>query len=78
MDTDLHPKGGKKKKGKGKKRSKPTAQITTPSHPEHTLLTSGYTSALITTQDPCTSTHEHYCVHGNCKFIDGLLEPVCT
>uniref|UniRef100_A0A674MXD6 Amphiregulin n=1 Tax=Takifugu rubripes TaxID=31033 RepID=A0A674MXD6_TAKRU len=38
----------------------------------------GYTSTWITTEDPCISTHEHYCVHGNCKSIDGLLEPVCT
>ncbi|TWW60314.1 proheparin-binding EGF-like growth factor [Takifugu flavidus] len=77
-DTDVHPKGGKKKKGKGKKKSRSMRRSTTPLNPEHALLTSGYTSTLITTEDPCISTHEHYCVHGNCKSIDGLLEPVCT
>lgn len=53
-------------------------RVTTPSNPQHTLLTSGYTSTLMTTQDPCTSTHEHYCVHGDCKYFEGLQEPVCT
>lgn len=53
------------------------SRSTTPFNPEHTLLTSGYTSTLIT-DDPCTSTHEHYCIHGSCKYIDSLQEPVCT
>lgn len=78
VDAGLHPKGGKKKKGKGKKKNKPTGRISTPSNPGHTLLTSGYTSTLMAKQDPCTTTHEHYCVHGTCIYIDGLAEPVCT
>lgn len=77
-DADVHPKGGKKKKGKGKKKSRSMRRSTTPLNPEHTLLTSGYTSTLMTTEDPCISTHEHYCVHGSCKYIDSLQEPVCT
>ncbi|XP_019119276.2 proheparin-binding EGF-like growth factor isoform X1 [Larimichthys crocea] len=75
----LHPNGKderRKKKGKGKKR-KHKSKSTTAFNPEHTLFTNGYTSTLSTTEDPCTSTHLGYCIHGYCKYIEGLQEPVC-
>uniref|UniRef100_A0A3B3V936 Amphiregulin n=1 Tax=Poecilia latipinna TaxID=48699 RepID=A0A3B3V936_9TELE len=28
-------------------------------------------------KDPCTSTHLGFCIHGYCKYIEGLKEPVC-
>ncbi|KAG8011846.1 Proheparin-binding EGF-like growth factor, partial [Nibea albiflora] len=74
-----HPSGKderKKKKGKGKKR-KHKSKSTTAFNPEHTLFTNGYTSTISTTEDPCTSTHLGYCIHGYCKYIEGLQEPVC-
>nr|XP_046241295.1 proheparin-binding EGF-like growth factor isoform X2 [Scatophagus argus] len=66
----------KKKKGKGKRRNKHKSKSTTPFNPEHTLFTSGH-STLSTTEDPCTSTHLGYCIHGYCQHIEGLQEPVC-
>lgn len=76
---ELHPSGDerRKKKGKGKKRNKHRSKSTTPFNPEHMLHTNGYTSTLSTTEDPCTSTHLGYCIHGYCKHIEGLEEPVC-
>ncbi|GAA6226466.1 proheparin-binding EGF-like growth factor [Lates japonicus] len=75
----LHP--GKderrKRKGKGKRRSRHKSKSTTPFNPEHTVFTSGYTSTLTTAEDPCTTTHLGYCIHGYCKHIEGLHEPVC-
>ncbi|XP_035514614.1 proheparin-binding EGF-like growth factor [Morone saxatilis] len=67
----------KKKRGNGKKRNKHKGKSTTPFNPEHTFFTNGYTSTLSTTEDPCTSTHLTYCIHGYCKHIEGLQEPVC-
>ncbi|XP_036952755.1 proheparin-binding EGF-like growth factor [Acanthopagrus latus] len=65
----------KKKRGKGKRRNK--SKSTTAFNPEHTFLTSGYTSTHSSTDDPCTTTHLGYCIHGYCKYIEGLSEPVC-
>lgn len=67
----------RRKRGKGKGRSKGKGRTTTPLNPEHSFSTSGYTSTLSTTHDPCTSSHLGYCIHGYCKHIEGLLEPVC-
>ncbi|XP_026177958.1 proheparin-binding EGF-like growth factor [Mastacembelus armatus] len=77
--AESHPSqdGKKKKKGKGKSRNRPKNKSTTPFNPEHTVFTKGYTSTLSTTEDPCTSTHLGYCIHGYCKHIEGLQEPVC-
>ncbi|KAM3611922.1 uncharacterized protein V6R79_025916 [Siganus canaliculatus] len=76
---ELHPNRDerKKKKGKGKKKNKHRGHATTAFNPENTFLTSGYTSAFSTTEDPCTTTHLGYCIHGYCKAIEGLQEPVC-
>uniref|UniRef100_A0A3B5BE46 Amphiregulin n=1 Tax=Stegastes partitus TaxID=144197 RepID=A0A3B5BE46_9TELE len=52
---------------------------TTAFNPEHTLYTSRSTSTstLSAGEDPCTSTYLGYCIHGHCKYIEGLKEPVC-
>ncbi|KAM9858468.1 uncharacterized protein areg isoform 2-T2 [Aulostomus maculatus] len=77
---DFHPSKDekKKRKGKGKKKNKYRNKSTTAFNPEHTFLTSGYTSTLSTTENPCTSTHLGYCIHGYCKYMEGLPEPVCV
>ncbi|XP_077457508.1 uncharacterized protein areg [Stigmatopora argus] len=67
----------KKRKGKGKKKNKQKSKSTTAFNPEHTSSTQGQTSATGTTEDPCTSTHLGYCIHGFCQGIEGLQEPVC-
>ncbi|KAK9523082.1 hypothetical protein VZT92_019509 [Zoarces viviparus] len=69
--------GKRKRKGKGKKKNRHRNKSTTPLSPEHVFYTNGYTSTLSTTEDPCTSTHLSYCIHGYCKYIEGLQEPVC-
>ncbi|KAM4577042.1 uncharacterized protein areg [Odontesthes bonariensis] len=66
-----------KRKGKGK-RNRHKSKITTPFNPEYTVFTNKHTSTLSTTEDPCTSTHLGYCIHGNCKYMEGLQEPVCV
>lgn len=73
---ELHPER-RQKKSKGKRKNKHRSKSTTPFNPEHTFLTSGYTSTFSTTEDPCASTHLGYCIHGYCKHIEGLQEPVC-
>ena len=79
LSTELHSgtSGGKKKKGKGKKKNKHRSNSTTPLNPQHTDFTTGHAATLNTTKDPCTSSHLGYCIHGKCKSIEGLQEPVC-
>ncbi|XP_008286355.1 amphiregulin [Stegastes partitus] len=69
----------KKRKGKGKRRNRHKGKSTTAFNPEHTLYTSRSTSTstLSAGEDPCTSTYLGYCIHGHCKYIEGLKEPVC-
>ncbi|XP_051923251.1 amphiregulin [Hippocampus zosterae] len=67
----------KKKKGKGKKKNKQKSKSTTAFNPEHHFSTQGHTSAVEPTEDPCTSTHLDYCIHGYCQRMEGLQEPVC-
>uniref|UniRef100_A0A3P8P4L3 EGF-like domain-containing protein n=1 Tax=Astatotilapia calliptera TaxID=8154 RepID=A0A3P8P4L3_ASTCA len=76
---DLHPTRDEKKKRKvkGKRRNKHKGKSTTPFNPEHMVFTSGHTSTLRTNEDPCNTSHLGYCIHGYCKHIDGLHEPVC-
>ncbi|XP_005738220.1 proheparin-binding EGF-like growth factor [Pundamilia nyererei] len=76
---DLHPNRDEKKKRKvkGKRRNKHKGKSTTPFNPEHMVFTSGHTSTLRTNEDPCNTSHLGYCIHGYCKHIDGLHEPVC-
>ncbi|XP_055774606.1 secreted protein C-like [Salvelinus fontinalis] len=38
----------------------------------HTHQTSGRV-----TEDPCSSSHKGYCIHGLCKYMADLREPVC-
>ncbi|CAL9707566.1 unnamed protein product [Knipowitschia caucasica] len=75
----------KKKKGKGKRKNRHRVKSTTAINPEHTektYHTSGYTSASSsssssTTEDPCSSSHLDFCIHGHCHYLEGLHEPVC-
>ncbi|XP_070689730.1 amphiregulin [Pempheris klunzingeri] len=67
----------KDRRGKGKRRNKHKSKSTTPLNPGHANFTTRYTSTLTTTENPCTSTHLGYCIHGYCKYIEGLQEPVC-
>lgn len=67
----------RKRRGKGKGKHKGKGRTTTPQTSEHSFSTSGYTSTLSTTRDPCTSSHLGYCIHGYCKHIESLPEPVC-
>ncbi|XP_062236246.1 proheparin-binding EGF-like growth factor [Platichthys flesus] len=64
----------KKRKGNGNKNRR---KATTALIPEPASLSSSVTSAVSTTEDPCTSTHLGYCIHGYCKHIEELREPVC-
>ncbi|KAM6930696.1 uncharacterized protein areg [Xenentodon cancila] len=66
-----------KRKSKGKRKNRQKSKNTTPFNPDHTIFTSGYTSTLTTTEDPCTTTHLGYCIHGYCKYMERLQEPVC-
>ncbi|KAF3695536.1 Amphiregulin [Channa argus] len=78
-DSELNPSkdDGKRSKGRSKRKNRNKSKSTTPFNPEHTDSTNGYTSTLSTTDDPCTTTHLGYCIHGYCKHMDGLQEPVC-
>ncbi|XP_038869775.1 proheparin-binding EGF-like growth factor isoform X1 [Salvelinus namaycush] len=79
---------GKGQKGKvnpGKRRNKNSSKSTTTFNPEHT---SGHTLEFTAehthqtsgrvTEDPCNSSHQAYCIHGNCKYMADLREPVCV
>ncbi|XP_013867193.1 proheparin-binding EGF-like growth factor [Austrofundulus limnaeus] len=68
----------RKRKGKGKGKHRPKDRFTTPLNLEHTVITRRSNSTFSTTQDPCTSTHLGYCIHGHCKYMEGLQEPVCV
>ncbi|XP_027890607.1 amphiregulin [Xiphophorus couchianus] len=67
----------RKRKGKGKRKNRQRSKTITPFNPQHTNITRGHRSTLTSTQDPCTSTHLGFCIHGYCKYIEGLTEPVC-
>ncbi|KAM4745101.1 proheparin-binding EGF-like growth factor [Anableps anableps] len=67
----------RKRKGKGKGKNRQRSKSITLFNPQHTNITRRHTSTLISTQDPCTSTHLGFCIHGYCKYIEGLKEPVC-
>ncbi|KAM9463407.1 uncharacterized protein areg isoform 3-T3 [Salvelinus alpinus] len=79
---------GKGQKGKvnpGKRKNKNSSKSTTTFNPEHT---SGHTLEFTAehthqtsgrvTEDPCNSSHQAYCIHGNCKYMADLREPVCV
>uniref|UniRef100_A0A8D3A640 EGF-like domain-containing protein n=1 Tax=Scophthalmus maximus TaxID=52904 RepID=A0A8D3A640_SCOMX len=76
-ESRLNKEGRKGRRGNGRRGGKNRSKATTSFNPEHTALTNGYTSTLSTTEDPCASTHLGYCIHGYCKHMEGLPEPVC-
>ncbi|XP_029619656.1 amphiregulin isoform X1 [Salmo trutta] len=81
----------RKEKGKGQKgkvnpgKRKNNSKSTTAFNPEHT---SGHTLEFTAdhphqtservTEDPCSSSHQAYCIHGSCKYMADLREPVCV
>ncbi|XP_045072649.1 proheparin-binding EGF-like growth factor isoform X2 [Coregonus clupeaformis] len=76
----------KRKSQKGKRKNRNDSNnSTTAFNPEHT---SGHTPEFTTehphqtsgrvTEDPCSSSHQAYCIHGNCKYMADLREPVCV
>ena len=72
-------KGNKRRnKHKGKRTTTPLRQ----GNGTHTNspYPSSYTPArsLSTTLDPCTSSHLGFCIHGYCKYMEDLREPVCV
>ncbi|KAJ8380918.1 hypothetical protein SKAU_G00016960 [Synaphobranchus kaupii] len=73
--------GRSRKKGKGRKRHKGVSHGTpsgTPRHsPTHTPSFSS-SSTQVEGEDPCSSTHEHYCIHGDCKYRAGLRAATCV
>ncbi|XP_041755794.1 proheparin-binding EGF-like growth factor isoform X2 [Coregonus clupeaformis] len=76
---------GRSQKGKGnkgKRKRKRKSKNTTASNPEHTSsghMSSGHTQQTSgrVTEDPCSSSHKGYCIHGHCKYMADLREPVC-
>ncbi|CAL8250024.1 unnamed protein product [Boreogadus saida] len=80
------PAGESRRRKGNKRRNKHKGKRTTtplrPGNSTHTNspYTSSYTSAhsLSTTLDPCTSSHLGFCIHGNCKYMEDLKEPVCV
>ncbi|XP_056138926.1 proheparin-binding EGF-like growth factor [Lampris incognitus] len=77
-DLHLRKDERRKRKSKGRRKNKQRSKNTTVFNPEHSFHTGGYTSAHTTTMDPCTSTHLGYCIHGLCKYMEDLQEPVCV
>ncbi|XP_072289217.1 uncharacterized protein areg [Eucyclogobius newberryi] len=75
--SNIHNDERKRRKGKGKRKNRVKSKSTTALNPDHTYNTSGYTSGFSTTENPCTSTHLDFCIHGNCYYLEGLHEPVC-
>ncbi|KAM6958786.1 protransforming growth factor alpha [Aplochiton taeniatus] len=76
-------------KGNDKKKKRHKGKTTRAFTPEHSHFTSGhtsgasqglatFTSADAPTEDPCTSSHWRYCIHGYCKYNEELREPVCV
>ncbi|XP_020330174.2 proheparin-binding EGF-like growth factor [Oncorhynchus kisutch] len=80
------------KRNKGKKKKKKT-RTSTAFNPEHTSAghtSTGHTSEFPAThthqtsgrvtevtEDPCSFSHKGYCIHGLCKYMADLREPVC-
>ncbi|KAK0135414.1 Amphiregulin [Merluccius polli] len=77
------PASGKKgrklrsKERRNRHRNKRTTTTTTTFDPEHSSYASGFPQSASIMVDPCTSTHLGFCIHGFCKFMEDLQEPVC-
>ncbi|KAL0979894.1 hypothetical protein UPYG_G00191230 [Umbra pygmaea] len=80
-------------KGNKDRKSNSRSKSTTAFSPAYTsgYLSSGQTAPEIQaghthgvqtlgpiTKDPCSSSHQGYCIHGNCKYMMDLREPVCV
>ncbi|XP_036792374.1 proheparin-binding EGF-like growth factor [Oncorhynchus mykiss] len=79
-------KGIKALKGNpGKRKNKNSSRRTTAFNPEHTpghtlefTADRAHQTSGRVTEDPCSSSHQAYCIHGNCKYMADLREPVCV
>ncbi|KAJ8285439.1 hypothetical protein GJAV_G00026800 [Gymnothorax javanicus] len=69
-------KGRGRRRGKGKKRDKSTAhgalRLTSTQAPSFT------STPMEEEEDLCLTTHQHYCIHGRCKYMADLREPTCV
>ncbi|KAG5281199.1 hypothetical protein AALO_G00068490 [Alosa alosa] len=65
--------GRNRRKGKDKKKNrKVTGQAHTPAQRQYT-----HSSSHTTIEDLCLTTHRDFCIHGQCKFLEDLREPLC-
>ncbi|XP_059921357.1 proheparin-binding EGF-like growth factor [Gadus macrocephalus] len=70
----------RRRKGNKRRNKHKGKRTTTPSRPGNSTHPDSYTPAhsLSTTLDPCTSSHLGFCIHGYCKYMEDLREPVCV
>ncbi|XP_048860187.1 proheparin-binding EGF-like growth factor [Brienomyrus brachyistius] len=67
-------KGKNRKKGKGKRKSKNRGSPeSTQKTPSYTQYPTGHTDM----EDPCSTTHQDYCIHGHCKYMEDLKASTC-
>ncbi|KAG7481100.1 hypothetical protein MATL_G00063300 [Megalops atlanticus] len=66
-------KGKSQRKGKGKRRHKNKG---TPSDMPSNTPT--HMTPHMRGEDPCATTHQDYCIHGQCKYMEDLGEPTCV
>ncbi|XP_062398492.1 proheparin-binding EGF-like growth factor [Sardina pilchardus] len=65
--------GRNRRKGKDKKKNRKAAsQAHTPGQRQYT-----HSSSHTTVEDVCLTTHRDFCIHGQCKFMEDLREPLC-
>ncbi|XP_063050406.1 proheparin-binding EGF-like growth factor [Engraulis encrasicolus] len=70
--------GRNRRKGKDRKKNKKAFTPSQRHHSTHTHTSSGSSSSSYTTvEDLCFTTHRDFCVHGQCKFMEDLREPLC-
>lgn len=63
---------GQRKRKDKKKNRKVLNQAHTPGQKHYT-----HSSSHTTVEDLCLTTHRDFCVHGYCKFMEDLREPLC-
>ncbi|KAJ8413900.1 hypothetical protein AAFF_G00064980 [Aldrovandia affinis] len=73
----VKPDGKSRRRGKGKRKHKNKGSPSdTPSDtPTHSPTS---TTAQVQGEDPCSSTHQDYCIHGYCKYMADLREATCV
>ncbi|KAJ8262786.1 hypothetical protein COCON_G00152430 [Conger conger] len=73
-----HPvkKPGKKQKNRKRKNKHKGASHST--HKSAPTPTPNFTSTQVEREDPCLTTHQHYCINGRCKYVANLRETTCV